>query len=377
MRLQLLLGFFLGFAPGAAVGIGRFAYALVLPEMQQQLGLSYAQAGYIGSSNTAGYLIGALISHHILYKLGYKQGLFLCLFLQTASLLLLSLNLPLSVMMLLRFTQGFLGACVFVGGATLILASGGKGTATGLYFSGVGIGILVSPIILPLMKSWQQGWLLLGILSLIFSLMILPIYKYLKEPAVRNKSSAEQQKLSQFTLILIAYGLYGLGYIGYMTFITSSLQSSIMFFWLILGIGATSTGIFWSPIISKVGGKLGLSIILLTLASSSFYVLVQTLPWLSAFMFGISFLGVITAITNIFREELKPSEWARAMAYSTASFALGQALGPSLSGISADLLGSSSAAIQSSSVFLFLAFAFSIFALFRRKTPAAFLKIKD
>ncbi len=367
MRFQLLLGFFLGFAPGAAVGIGRFAYALVLPEMQQQLGLSYAQAGYLGSANTAGYLIGALISHRILYKIGYKQGLVFCLFLQTASLLLLSLSLPLAFMMLLRFAQGFLGACVFVGGATLILASGGKGTATGLYFSGVGVGILVSPIILPLMKSWQQGWLLLGILSLLFSLTIFPIYQQLKEPAARNKSKTEHQKLSQFTLILIAYGLYGLGYIGYMTFITSSLQSSIMLFWIILGLGAASTGLFWSPIINKVGGKLGLSIILLTLASSSLYFLVQTLPWLSAFMFGISFLGVITAITNIFRQELNPSEWARAMAYSTAAFALGQTLGPSLSGISADLLGSSSAAIQSSSVFLLLAFVLSVVALLRKK----------
>jgi hypothetical protein len=49
---ELLLAFVLGLAPGAAVGIGRFAYALVLPEMQLELGLSYAQAGLLGSANT-------------------------------------------------------------------------------------------------------------------------------------------------------------------------------------------------------------------------------------------------------------------------------------------------------------------------------------
>ena len=77
MRRGFLLGFLLGFGPGAALGVGRFAYALVLPAMQTALGLSYAQAGLLGSANTAGYLLGALLSHRVALRGGLPPG-FLC-----------------------------------------------------------------------------------------------------------------------------------------------------------------------------------------------------------------------------------------------------------------------------------------------------------
>src|SRR5689334_3597053 len=58
------LGVVLGLAMGPAVGLGlgRFAYALLLPAMRVDLGWSYAQAGALNTANAAGYLIGALLA---------------------------------------------------------------------------------------------------------------------------------------------------------------------------------------------------------------------------------------------------------------------------------------------------------------------------
>ena len=50
----------LALGPAAGLGLGRFAYALVLPLMQAVWGLSYAEAGFLGSANTLGYFLGAL-----------------------------------------------------------------------------------------------------------------------------------------------------------------------------------------------------------------------------------------------------------------------------------------------------------------------------
>lgn len=101
--LYLLLG------PASALGVGRFAYALVLPLMQEAWGLSYAQGGLLGSANTLGYLLGALSSHHLLLRLGYRRGFFLALFLQALALSLTgALGFPLAFA--LRLLQGFLGA---------------------------------------------------------------------------------------------------------------------------------------------------------------------------------------------------------------------------------------------------------------------------
>ena len=44
------------------LGIGRFAYALVLPDMRDALGWSYSAAGFMNTINAAGYLGGALLA---------------------------------------------------------------------------------------------------------------------------------------------------------------------------------------------------------------------------------------------------------------------------------------------------------------------------
>ena len=362
----MLLGLLLVFAPGAALGIGRFAYALVLPAMQTALGLSYAEAGYLGSANTAGYLLGALISHRVLYAVGYRRGVFGSLWLQAISLALLAIGGGFGFLIVLRFIQGVLGAFVFVGGAALLLASGGKSVATGLYFGGVGIGILISPLILPFMTTWQVGWLLLAGLSVAMTLVAYLIYRRLEEPTPRSVGG--DGSLRPIYAILVAYGLYGAGYIGYMTFVTTGLEVPIVAYWAVLGFGAALTGFIWGPLVQRLGGEKGLVIVLLSLASSSLYWLVITLPWVSAFLFGLSFLGVITAITDIFRNYLPPSGWARAMGLSTAAFATGQAVGPSLSGLAGDLFGGPVGAITLSTVLLVLALLVSSAVVLR--TPS-------
>src|SRR5438477_1772573 len=52
-RLILILSL----APTIGLGIGRFAYSLVLPDMRDTLGWSYSVAGFMNTINAAGYLV--------------------------------------------------------------------------------------------------------------------------------------------------------------------------------------------------------------------------------------------------------------------------------------------------------------------------------
>lgn len=346
LRFALLLGL----GPGAALGVGRFGYALVLPAMQSGLDWSFGQAGLLGSANTAGYLLGAIVSHRVLERFGYRRGFAWSLLLQVATLAGLAATASFPVLAVLRFVQGSLGAFVFVGGAAILLASGGRGLATGIYFGGVGAGILASPLIVPLMTGWRAGWLGLAAVSILLALPALMPLRRLEDPPGRVRGVRDE--IAPIAWALVAYGLYGAGYIGYMTFVTTGLEVALAPFWAILGIGAALTGQIWGRIVEALGGARSLMWVLLALAVASAHPLLTWAPWASAFLFGASFLGVITAITDLFRTSLPASSWGWAMGLSTASFALGQALGPTVSGLAGDLFGGPAGALGAATFLL-------------------------
>ena len=53
-----------GLALGVTVtnGFARFAYGLILPAMQSDLGWNYAQAGWLNTANALGYIAGAVVT---------------------------------------------------------------------------------------------------------------------------------------------------------------------------------------------------------------------------------------------------------------------------------------------------------------------------
>ena len=52
--------------------MARFAYALLLPAMRDDLGWNYAQAGGLNTANALGYVLGAA-SGYLLLRRGKKQ----------------------------------------------------------------------------------------------------------------------------------------------------------------------------------------------------------------------------------------------------------------------------------------------------------------
>ena len=69
-RLILILSL----APTIGLGIGRFAYSLVLPDMRDALGWSYSAAGFMNTINAAGYLAGALMASRLIRRYGLSAA---------------------------------------------------------------------------------------------------------------------------------------------------------------------------------------------------------------------------------------------------------------------------------------------------------------
>jgi predicted MFS family arabinose efflux permease len=62
----------LALGPTVALGFARFAYALLLPVMRQDLNWSYSLAGGMNTANALGYLIGALAAAPIMQAIGAR-----------------------------------------------------------------------------------------------------------------------------------------------------------------------------------------------------------------------------------------------------------------------------------------------------------------
>ena len=140
--------------------------------------------------------------------------------------------------------------------------------------------------------------------------------------------------------------LFGAGYIAYATFIIAQLRSNshfspreISFFWALLGCAAIAGVFVWSPILSRLQGGRGAAAVIAAVTLGAVLPLISSgrpVAYLSALLFGGSFLSTITAVTSFARRAAPPEAWTKAIAALTVAFGIGQCVGPLLSGYLSD-----------------------------------------
>jgi predicted MFS family arabinose efflux permease len=340
--------------PAVALGLARFAYALLLPVMRADLGWSYANAGAMNTANAIGYLAGALIAAGIARRCGIKQAFFAGILVTAVGIGASGLSAQFGVLLGLRVLTGVMGALAFVAGGSMTAAVAGSAAraplALGIYFAGGGLGVAMSAITVPLLLDnwgWRGGWLVLGALALAATAIALPALLRAPLPA-EQLSQANEPNWSprEISIELLGYVLFGAGYIAYATFIIAQLRSSsnftpreISLFWALLGCAAIAGVFVWSPVLSRLKGGRGAAAVIaavtigaaLPLASSG-----RPMAYVSALLFGGSFLSTITAVTSFARRAAPPEAWTKAIAALTVAFGIGQCVGPILSGYLSD-----------------------------------------
>ena len=93
-----------------AMGIGRFAYTLVLPLMQQEFGFGPRAAGWIASANFLGYFVGSLAATAWPLKRGTRTALLAAFIVSTLTTFGMGVTGSLPVWIALRFVSGVASA---------------------------------------------------------------------------------------------------------------------------------------------------------------------------------------------------------------------------------------------------------------------------
>jgi predicted MFS family arabinose efflux permease len=344
----------LAMGPVVALGLARFAYALLLPAMRADLGWSYANAGTMNTANAVGYLAGALLAAPLARRFGIKQTFFAGILLTAAGIGASGLSAHFAVLLGLRVLTGVTGALAFVAGGSMTAAVAGAASqaplALGIYFAGGGLGVTLSAVTVPLLLErlgWRGGWQVLGGLALAATAIALPALLRAPLPAEQSPhATASDWSPRNIGIELLGYVLFGAGYIAYATFIIAQLRSNshfsppeIAFFWALLGCAAIAGVFVWSPILSRLKGGRGAAAVIAAVTLGAALPLVSSgrpVAYLSALIFGGSFLSTITAVTSFARRAAPPEAWTRAIAALTVAFGIGQCVGPVLSGYLSD-----------------------------------------
>ena len=373
--------------PGVALGLARFAYALLVPAMRSDLGWSFADAGAMSTANALGYLIGALLAARLARRWGDRIAFGSGLLGTALAVGATGLTAHFVTLLLLRLVAGFTGALAFVSGAGLAAAAASGGSASraprllGLYVAGAGLCVTASALAVPPLLDalgWRGGWQVLGALALAATAFGILAARRAPSPA-HHATEAVRGKWSLRFMVpeLIAYGLFGAGYIAYATFIIAYLRvaenfsaGAITVFWSVLGLASVAAAFLWGPVLARLRGGQGLA------ATTGVLTLGAVLPligsgaagaYLSALLFGGSFLAVVTAATTFARKAAPPRAWTAAIAALTVAFGLGQCIGPVLSGALSDGPAGVRAGLWLSVVVLMVA---TVVALLQRE-PAA------
>jgi predicted MFS family arabinose efflux permease len=359
-RLILILSL----APTIVLGIGRFAYALVLPDMRDSLGWSYSAAGFMNTINAAGYLAGALVASRLIKRLGLaatvRWGTLTCV----ASLALCALSGNFVILSLARLLVGLGAAAVFVGGAALAatIAQSRPERANfllSLFYAGPGLGILSSGLIAPFVLqafgpgSWWIVWWALTLLTIVMTvpLLLAPINA---KAAIADAAPAKFA-VRPVLIYLIGYFLFGAGYIAYMTFMIAYIRdagggaAAQSAFWCLLGLSAFVTPWLWRRVLALDRGGVSTAIILgVNAIGAALPLLGHSTAWLaaSALVFGVSFFALVGSTTAFVRFNYSPASWPTAIAAMTIAFGIGQTLGPIFTGAITDALGSLSYALN-------------------------------
>ncbi len=340
----------------ACLGLGRFGFGMVLPNLQENLAISTTQAGFIGTANFIGYLIGIFFVTVAYKNIQTYKLISGALLLQGLSMLLMILPDNYNLTALAYSFSGFFAAIANVSIMIYIahiIPQNLRGKALGIIITGNGLAIIFSGLVVPFIEinytlnSWRLSWTVFALLTIAIALFVrkgLSLHDNKHETTTKVKGLL---KMQNFWKIAILYLVFGITYVVYVTFFVKasidkynlSIESS-GFFWSVLGLMSLVSGPLFGNLADKIGAYktliiiyflLTISNILLTLDIPSFML------FLSVSLFGIAAWSIPSLITLVTSITFGKEKTAYVFSLITIIFAIGQAIAPIGAGFIFDL----------------------------------------
>lgn len=335
------------------MGVGRFAYTVLLPEMMQTYDFNETTAGTIAAWNYAGYFMGVFAVRGVLP--GAKRYLICMFFLLISLITTFGMGLVHTSVLwyAMRFFAGIASGVCFVLCSSIVLDTLTvikRPILAGLLYSGVGAGIAlgaITAIPLALLEKTSFSWFAMALLCLplavVATVTLRPKVNF--APTIHTdtigsnniKIKQPTKSSTMYKIVLIAYFLEGIGYIIGVTFLVALIQSSTgsaeiaRVAWIITGVAAAISAPLWR----LAAGRHYLPMLILALVLQSVGMLLPALStsnvaiFTAGLLLGGTFMG-ITVLALQYGVMLNKKSSAHVVANMTAIYGVGQIIGPLL-----------------------------------------------
>lgn len=328
------------------IGLARFAYTPLLPVLVTEGWFPASQAAYLGAANLAGYLGGALCARALARRSGASRILRGMMMLVTVAFFACALPLSFAWFFLWRFASGVAGGVVMVLAAPTVLPHvppARRGLAGGAIFTGVGLGIMASGTVVPLLL--QAGlavtWCGLGLLSLVLTALAWggwPVDDAMSATTATRVAS-RSPAAGPLRALYAEYALNATGLVPHMVFLVDFVARGLgrgihagAIYWVLFGLGAVGGPVLAGLLADRIGFGPALRLALVVQAAAVALPIVTAAPlWLavSSLAIGAAVPGIVPLVLGRVHELVPddPEGQRAAWSVTTMAFALGQAAG--------------------------------------------------
>ncbi|WP_229429106.1 YbfB/YjiJ family MFS transporter [Massilia sp. ST3] len=324
-----------------AIGLARFAYTPLIPELIKAGWFAPGDVVWLGAANFAGYFAGALLGRRMGARWGHRAMLRAMMAAAALSFAACAAPLSLSWFFAWRFVSGFAGAVVMVLVAQTVLpmvAPARRGMAGGAIFMGVGAGIALSGVLVPplLRAGLPAAWLGLAACSALLSALSWRAWPARDAAAQRAEPVAALPL--RVRLLYAEYAAVAVGLVPAAVFLVDYVARGLhqgtaqgALYWVVYGAGAVSGPMLYGLLADRIGFGRALRLGLLLAAAAALLMAAwpQAPSLLAAsLLLGAFTPGVVTLMIGRLHELLPGRHAAQHAAWSrsTSMFALFQAL---------------------------------------------------
>lgn len=296
------------------IGLSRFAFTPLIPALIRAQWFTAAQAGYLGATNLAGYLVGAAIARQLARQIHPNTLIKAAMIVGVASFIACAAPLGFAWYFVWRLISGIIGGILMVLAPTAVLAAtpvGRRGRIAGVVFTGVGAGIALSGTAVPWLvrAGLPAAWTALGIVGLVLTALAWggwpstsPALPTVTLGTTAHEPATKLVPAATVIQLVISYGVIGIAFapptIYWTDFIARGLGLGLGvggFYWTVLGLGAACGPALTGFVAERVGFARTYALALVALAVCiGMPALWPGAPMLLLASFGIGACGLAT-----------------------------------------------------------------------------------